>query len=229
LDRDETSWESTEPLVRAAREVGVRDERVLAQLREVRRELFVPPAGKASAYQDAPVPTGHREVTTQPSLVALMVQALHLRGRERVLEVGTGLGYEAAILSSLCREVYTIERHRDFAQAAHESLMRGGFANVSVVEGDGTLGLVRHAPYDGIIVAAAAPQVPSPLVTQLADGGRLVQPIGPGGNEVVTVFRKLGGRLRQEGQLGAAVFVPLVTESYDYERNSSRLRPRPRR
>jgi protein-L-isoaspartate(D-aspartate) O-methyltransferase len=139
-----------------------------------------------------------------------MVEALELSGQERVLEIGTGLGYQAAILGTLAREVYSIERLGDLAARARDNLRAAGFDNVVVIVGDGTLGLPGHAPYDAIVVAAAAPAVPSALVEQLIDGGRLVQPMGPGGNEIVSKFRKRGVGLAWEAKVVDARFVPLI-------------------
>jgi protein-L-isoaspartate(D-aspartate) O-methyltransferase len=183
---------------------------VLDAFRRLRREQFVPTAHLLNAYEDRPIPIDHDQVTTQPSLVARMVQALQLTGGERVLEVGTGLGFQTAILASLAHEVYSIERFSELAEQARHNLAVARIEGPTVIVGDGTLGLPRHAPFDGIVVAAAAPKIPAPLVEQLAEGGRLVHPVGPGGNEMVTAFRKEGGRLVEEARLVPAYFVPLV-------------------
>jgi protein-L-isoaspartate(D-aspartate) O-methyltransferase len=197
-------------LVVAARAAGVRDARVLAALGEVPRAAYVPRATVREAEADRPIPIGGDQVTTQPSLVAAMVEALALEGSEHVLEVGTGLGYQAAILARLAREVWTLERRPELAEAAEGNLAAQGVRNVHVVVTDGSTGLATHAPYDAIVVAAAFPQVPAPLVEQLAQGGRLVQPIGPGGAEVVTLFRREAGGLVRVGRITHARFVPLV-------------------
>jgi protein-L-isoaspartate(D-aspartate) O-methyltransferase len=202
--------ERASALVAAIRRVGVRDPRVIDAFAKVARERFVPASHAALAGRDDPIPIGHDQVTTQPSLVALMVEALELSGDERVLEVGTGLGYQAAVLGTLAREVYTIERLPDLAARARDNLRSAGLANVAVVAGDGTRGLPDHAPYDAIVVAAAAPEVPPALIEQLREGGRLVQPIGPGGDEIVAGFRKRGGRLVRDADVAGARFVPLV-------------------
>lgn len=199
-------------LVRAARDGGVTDPRVLDALRTVRREGFVPREQVGAAPADRPIPIPHGQVTTQPSLVAKMVEALRLSGRERVLEIGTGLGYQAAILAGLAREVFSVERFADVAAWAERNLADAGVENVTIVVADGTRGLPEHAPFDAIVVAAASPEVPSPLVEQLAEGGRLVQPLGPGGAEAVTAFRKERGDLVSEGWVTDAYFVPLVGE-----------------
>jgi protein-L-isoaspartate(D-aspartate) O-methyltransferase len=189
---------------------GVRDRRVLAAFRAVPRALFVPAEAAGQAYLDEPVRIPHGQVTTQPSLIAAMVAALGLTGGERVLEVGTGLGFQTAILARLARMVVTVERFADLAAQARANLTAAGVGGVTVVIGDGTLGVPEHAPYQAIVVAAAAPRVPSPLVEQLADGGRLVHPVGPGGREEVTAFSKQAGRLVADARLVPARFVPLV-------------------
>jgi protein-L-isoaspartate(D-aspartate) O-methyltransferase len=196
-------------LIVTLRTAGIRDQRLLEAFRLVPRVVFVPPESRRRAYLDVPVPIAHGQVTTQPSLLALMVQALSLRGHERVLEVGTGLGFQTAILASLSREVVSIEWFADLAQQAAANLRAVGVSNVTITVGDGSVGLVEHAPYDAIVVAAAAPEVSQPLAAQLAEGGRLVQPLGHGGNERVTAFVKRAGRLVDAGVLTGAHFVPL--------------------
>jgi protein-L-isoaspartate(D-aspartate) O-methyltransferase len=197
-------------LVAVLREEGIRDPRVLEAFRRVPREGFVPPDQVGAAGEDRPIPIPHGQVTTQPSLVARMVEALRLAGPERVLEVGTGLGFQTAILATLAAEVFSVERFPDLAEAARANLERAGIRGVTVVVGDGTLGLPEHAPYHGIVVSAASPVVPPPLVEQLAPGGRIVHPLGPGGQETVTAYRKEGDRLVEEARVTGAFFVPLV-------------------
>lgn len=188
---------------------GIRDLRLLAALRAVPRERFVLPEHAERAYVDEPLPIPHAQVTTQPSLIARMVETLELRGEERVLEIGTGHGFQTALLAELSEFVWSVERWRDLAATARENLARNGTRNAEVVVGDGTLGLAAHAPYQGIVIAAAAPTVPEPLVAQLAPGGRLVHPVGEGGNEDVTLFVKRDGLHAARRVIGAR-FVPLV-------------------
>jgi protein-L-isoaspartate(D-aspartate) O-methyltransferase len=194
-------------LVAAALEAGVRDERVLAAIAAVPRSEFVPPEYAGRADLDAPVPIPHEQVTTQPSLVARMVEALALEGDERVLEIGTGYGWQTALLARLAREVFSIERFADLAEAARAAL--AGRENVVIVVGDGSAGLPEHAPFDAILVAAAYPSVPAPLAEQLAEGGRLVQPLGPGGEEDVVLFEKRRGVLHRVQWVTGAHFVRL--------------------
>jgi protein-L-isoaspartate(D-aspartate) O-methyltransferase len=159
-----------------------------------------------------PLPIPHGQVTTQPSLVARMLEGLKLRGSARVLEIGTGLGFQTALLATLAGEVWSVERWDDMADTARANLAAAGIANAHVVEGDGSRGLAEPSPFDAIVVAAAFPAVPPPLAEQVAHGGRLVQPIGPGGREDVTVFVKGGGRLVREEVLTGAHFVRLIGE-----------------
>jgi protein-L-isoaspartate(D-aspartate) O-methyltransferase len=194
-------------LVAAARAAGVRDERVLAAIAAVPRAEFVPPEYAHAAEIDAPIPIPHGQVTTQPSLVARMVEALGLDGDERVLEIGTGYGWQTALLAKLAHEVFSVERFADLAESARAAL--AAYENVRIVVGDGSEGLPEHAPFDALLVAAAYPSVPDPLREQLADGGRLVQPLGPGGAEDVVLFEKRGRDLHPVRSVSGAHFVRL--------------------
>jgi protein-L-isoaspartate(D-aspartate) O-methyltransferase len=215
-----------ESLVAAALASGVRDERVLEAVRTVSRAAFVPQHLAEVAGVDEPLPIPHGQVTTQPSLVAKMVEALGLEGSERVLEVGTGYGWQTAILCRLAARVSSVERHADLAETARASLARFGVDNVEVVVGDGSSGLLEHAPFDAILVSAACPRVPAPLAEQLADGGRLVQPIGHGGSENVTLFERKSGALVARRGITGARFVPLVGRHGFPPDRSSRFPPR---
>jgi len=157
---------------------GISDERVLKAMSEIPREAFVTGASKFMAYHDFPLPIGKGQTISQPYMVALMTELLQLKGGEKVLEVGTGSGYQAAILSRLCKKVITIEIDKDLAARARERLIRLGCTNVKVIVGDGSQGYVYAAPYDAIIVTAGAEKVPRPLIDQLKTGGRLVIPVG---------------------------------------------------
>jgi protein-L-isoaspartate(D-aspartate) O-methyltransferase len=196
-----------EALVAAARDEGVRDEHVLAAIAAVPRSDFVPSEYVGGADLDAPIPIPHGQVTTQPSLVARMVEALSLDGDERVLEIGTGYGWQTALLAELAREVFSIERFGDLADTARANL--ADYGNAHVITGDGSEGLPEYQPFNAVLVAAAHPSVPAPLVEQLAEGGRLVQPLGPGGAEDVVLFEKRSGELRRVRSLGGAHFVRL--------------------
>jgi protein-L-isoaspartate(D-aspartate) O-methyltransferase len=202
-------------LAEAARAAGVTDQRVLAVMAELPRAAFVPPPLAGEAYVDEPVRIPHRQVTTQPSLVAKMVEALALHGDERVLEVGTGYGYQTALLARLAGDVWSVELWSDLSAAAHRSLKGRRIVNVHLVVGDGSRGLPERAPFDAIVVSAAFPAVPEPLAAQLAVGGRLVQPIGPGMSEDVVLFRKHAHGLSPARSLTGARFVRLYGE-YGY-------------
>jgi protein-L-isoaspartate(D-aspartate) O-methyltransferase len=189
---------------------GIHDARILQAFREVPREAFVPSELGDRAYQDSPLPIGEGQTISQPYVVALMVEALAVRPTDRVLEVGAGSGYAAAILSRLAGEVYTIERHPGLAAQAAERVGELGYANVHVREGDGTLGWPDRAPFDAILVSAGGREVPAPLVDQLAEGGRLVIPVGDAWRqELIRIVKTPDRRLVSE-RLGPVVFVPLV-------------------
>jgi protein-L-isoaspartate(D-aspartate) O-methyltransferase len=188
---------------------GVNDARVLEAFRRVPRASFVSPDLAHRAYFDLPLPIPHDQVTTQPSLVAKMLQALELRGTEKVLEVGTGHGFQTALLAYLASSVASIECWSDIAESARENLDREEIRNVEVVIGDGTQGLPERAPFGGIVVSAAFPSVAQPLVDQLTEGGRIVQPIGPGGAEDVALFIRRRDGLTRLGSITGARFVRL--------------------
>ena len=209
---------------------GVRDAAVLDAMRTVPREAFIAAALAEFAYEDAPLPIDAGQTISQPYIVAAMTAALELRPHDRVLEIGTGSGYAAAVLSRIAAEVYTVERHEELAAAAERRLRTLGYANVHVRHGDGTLGWADHAPYDAIIVAAGGPEIPKPLLEQLAVGGRLVIPIGPTprAQELVRVRRR-GDREYTREELGPVRFVPLVgAEGWAEQPGAGPAAPRPR-
>jgi len=188
---------------------GVRNPRLLDALRHIPRHEFVPPDYRYSAYADGPLPIGNGQTISQPYIVALMTELLKLRGDELVLEIGTGSGYQAAVLGELAQEVHTIERHTGLARIAQDTLTSLGYDNIQVHVGDGSNGLAEFAPYDGILVTAAAPAAPQALLDQLADGARLVIPVGGRGNQTLECWRRLGERFTCEKILSVA-FVPLI-------------------
>jgi len=188
---------------------GVRDRRVLEVIRKVPRHLFVPEAYLDEAYDDHPVSIGEGQTISQPYIVALMTSLLELKGDEKVLEIGTGSGYQTAILAELAKEVFSVERIESLAKKAKKRLEDLGYKNVHIKVGDGSLGWEEHAPYDAIIVTAAAPKLPKPLIDQLKVGGRIVIPIGDRFFQSLHRYvKKEDGSL--EGQdFGGCVFVPL--------------------
>jgi protein-L-isoaspartate(D-aspartate) O-methyltransferase len=188
---------------------GILDRGVLAAMQRVPRHEFVPPESRASAYADEALPIDEGQTISQPYIVAVMTAALHLTGTERVLEIGTGCGYQAAVLSLLAREVFCVECAAPLAQAARERLARLGYANVRVFEGDGALGLPQFAPFDGILIAAAAPAVPAPLLEQLAEGGRLILPVGEAEHQQLKLLKRTGNTLLTRS-FDRCRFVPLL-------------------
>lgn len=191
------------------RERGIRDERVLTAMGKVPRERFIAPEYVWDAYADRPVPIGEGQTISQPLMVATMVEALALQPSDLVLEVGTGTGYEAAVLAELAAEVWTIERHSGLAERARQILAELGYSNVHVVYGDGSVGLPQQAPFNKILVAAAAPQTPPSLIAQLAEGGRMAVPVGKRVDQQLQVVRKIGGEIVTSSHV-LCCFVPLV-------------------
>ncbi len=187
---------------------GISDKRVLDVMEEVPRHLFVPADMTGSAYRDGPLPIGQGQTISQPYIVAFMTQMLLLTPESRVLEIGTGSGYQTAILSRLAAEVYTVERIQALAQRAKALLDRLGYNNVQYRVGDGSLGWPEAAPFDAIILTAAAPHVPLPLLDQLADNGNLVAPVGPTGYQTLIRLHKEGDETTRE-VLTSVAFVPL--------------------
>lgn len=189
---------------------GIRDSRVLQAMRRVPREAFVPESSQGLAYADRALPIGGGQTISQPFMVAVMTEALMLQGAERVLEIGTGSGYQAAILAELAAEVISIERRPELADEARRIIRSLGYANVEIIVGDGTLGLAARAPFDRILVTAGAPRVPEALTQQLsADGGRLVIPVGTSDQQWLRVIARVGDRF-EDTTREACVFVPLV-------------------
>jgi len=192
---------------------GVRDERVLEAMRTVPRENFVETGFEEFAYEDAPLPIAEGQTISQPFIVARMIEAAELEPADRVLEVGTGSGYAAAIMSLLVDKVFSIERHDKLAETARRRMEAGGYTNVEIRTGDGTRGWPEAAPFDAILVAAGGPRIPEALKQQLDIGGRLIIPVGdrPGSQRLMRITRTSGGKFDQE-DLGGVMFVPLIGE-----------------
>lgn len=188
---------------------GIFDKHVLDAMRNVPRHKFVPKHLENSAYDDCALPIGEGQTISQPYMVAIMTEKLGLVGGEKVLEIGAGSGYQAAILAEIADQVFTVEKVPELAERARLKLDELGYGNIKVIVGDGTLGLPKEAPFDGIIVTAAAPDIPKPLIDQLADGGRLVIPVGEAYLQTLKVVTKHGKKLETEYSIGC-VFVPLV-------------------
>jgi protein-L-isoaspartate(D-aspartate) O-methyltransferase len=188
---------------------GIKDERLLGVFRKVERHKFVSQELITNAYADFPVPIGEGQTISQPYMAALMTEQLALTGQERVLEIGTGSGYQTAILAELAKEVYSIERLPGLAQKAEGILNELGYTNIRIKVGDGTLGWKEAAPFDRIIVTAASPRIPLPLTEQLKDPGRLVLPLGETFSQALTVVEKKNGQV-ESVKICGCVFVPLV-------------------
>lgn len=198
-------------LVETLREKGIRDLAVLHAISIVPRHLFVPASARHRAYEDSALPIGAGQTISQPYVQARSLELLRLRGTDRVLEVGAGSGYQTALLASLASTVLAVERIPELAKAARDALAATGIGNASVVVGDGTLGWRAYAPYDAIVVAAASPAVPTPLIEQLSEGGRLVVPVGDQDQQVLTLVEKAGGKVRST-TISDVRFVPLLGE-----------------
>ena len=188
---------------------GITDERLLAAFRKIPRHRFVPAEFQQEAYADHPLPIGAGQTISQPYIVALMIHHLRLQGHERVLEIGTGSGYQTAILAEVALDVYSIERIPELLLAVRRRLEELGCLNVHLTPGNGSLGWPEHAPYDAILVSAAAPEIPAPLLAQLADGGRMVLPIGSHESQMLVEVHKRYGLLDQK-EIAGCVFVPLL-------------------
>lgn len=188
---------------------GIRDERVLAAMRKVPRHLFVPKGFERAAYEDRPLPIGEGQTISQPYIVALMTEQLELAPGDRVLEIGTGSGYQAALLAEIAGSVISVERLSNLADQARENLARARVSGVTVIVGDGSQGYPPGAPYDAIIITAATPSIPKPLIEQLAEGGRLISPVGPRDCQDLVKLVKREGRI-EEISLGGVCFVPLI-------------------
>ena len=196
-------------LVEALQERGVRDLAVLHAFDQTPRHLFVPTGMRHRAYEDSALPIGNGQTISQPSTHAKYLELLALTGQERVLEIGTGSGYQTVLLSHLASQVFSIERVGTLVTQARDAIRAAGASNVSLLSGDGTLGWREYAPYDAILVTAGSPNVPTPLAEQLADGGRLLIPIGEREEQILTLFTKRGEELERR-DIGAARFVPLI-------------------
>lgn len=211
-DTEETVWARSRMVEQQIVGRGICDRRVFEVFRRVPRHVFVPAKEKDFAYTDGPIPLGFGQTISQPYIVALMTEALGLGGKEKVLDIGTGSGYQAAILSRLANRVYSVERIVELARMAEKRLAKLRIFNVKIVYGNGSLGLPVEAPFDAIIVAAAAPEIPRSLVEQLAEGGRLVLPVGERETQTLIKITKRGSTVHKE-DLGLCAFVPLIGQA----------------
>ncbi len=191
---------------------GIQDEKVISAMLKVQRHLFVPPEWVSQAYEDYPLPIGEGQTISQPYIVALMTASLCLKGNEKVLEIGTGSGYQAAVLAEIVKEVYSIEIRESLALSADKRLKKMGYKNIKVKVGDGYFGWKEHAPFDGIIVTCAAPTPPSPLIEQLKEGGRMVIPLEENPfYQSLVLIKKEKGKIKKKS-IEAVRFVPMVRE-----------------
>ncbi len=196
-------------LVEALQEKGIRDLAVLRAIDQVPRHLFVPASVRHRAYEDSALPIGNSQTISQPYVHARAIEQLMLTGKERVLEIGTGSAYQTALIAELAAQVFSVERYRELLDRARLLLPQANVRNVSLSLGDGTLGWREYAPYDGIVVSAGAPHVPPALESQLAEGGRMLIPIGDKEEQMLTLFTKRGGRLERR-DITPVRFVPLI-------------------
>ena len=211
IENDELTHFRERMVEEQIRSRGIKDARVLDAMAKIPRHVFVPSENQHLAYADAPLPIGHRQTISQPFIVALMTELLGLQGDETVLEVGTGSGYQAAILGRLAKHVYSLERIPELAEHARGILKVLKLDNVEVLVADGSQGLPEYAPFGGIMVTAAAPRVPVPLKEQLADGGRLVLPVGEQAGQILECWERQGDDFSRE-RVAPVAFVPLVGE-----------------
>ena len=202
---------------------GIRDPLVLEAMRAIPRHLFVPPDQRHWSYADCALPIDMQQTISQPYIVALMTELMQLQGNETVLEIGTGSGYQAAVLSQIAVQVHSIERHAPLAQAARDILASLKISNVQIHTGDGTLGLQEFAPYQAIMVTAAAPKAPKPLLDQLVDGGRLVIPVGGKGSQRLQVWQRKDAKFRHK-TITAVAFVPLLGDEGWQEKDWKKFR-----
>ena len=207
-------------LVEALRDKGIRDLAVLRAFEQTPRHQFLPSGLRHRAYEDSSLPIGNGQTISQPSIHARYLELLSLTGHERVLEVGTGSGYQTVLLAHLVEQVFTIERIPALYQQAREAIQRAGAGNVSMLLGDGTLGWREYAPYDAILVSAGAPSVPEPLLAQIADGGRMLVPVGTREDQQLVMYSRANGLLERK-EIGPVRFVPLVGH-HGWENNERR-------
>lgn len=212
LESDRFTLERHKMVESQLRARGIRDERVLSAMERVPRHEFVEPHYRDQAYEDHPLPINAGQTVSQPYIVALMLEILHLEPSSKVLEIGTGSGYQTAILAEICAHVYSVERHPQLADEAQQTLSRLGFTNLTLRVGDGGEGLSEYAPFDAIVVSAAAKQIPVPLFDQLREGGRMIIPVGPHEAQELQLVRKREGRPLIT-LLDGCRFVPLVSNA----------------